>query len=632
MIRILPPLTAAYFCLSSVALAEPIVSTATGGPWSSPATWVGGVVPGSLDDAQVNGPVQVDGTRQCQNLSVNATGTLSSVGAARLQVGSSVANHGTIENGATLLYVEIGGDLENQGLWSNFETILTGSSDHHLVQGAGASLEGDLTLDAAATGDVIADTPFDVVGDVDLGGGRILLSPGADLTLSWGYFRGDLECNGNTLDLTNAILLEGNVDSAVLAGNVAVTSAVSFTRGVTVTGVFRNSPGNGNANVSIAGRLVNQGLIHNDSYGLTLDLSGDLTNDGDVTCSFISLDGSADHHLSMGPSGNLATLLMLPEFGAGTLVGETDLHITDGISLGADGTMILAEGSTVTFSSGGSVSGGTLLANGSTLVSLDTAHLALDVVDGATLDGLVQLSRNVEFTGGLTVKGTVQGWSGAVLDVTVDGSLVNGGTIRDNVQALNLTVRGDVLNAGTLENSRIVLDGSIDQRVTLDGTITVPDFVLASGLSAATFQWFRDGSPLAGETSASLSFPTVTPADAGIYHCVGDGAQTSRLFLLGGSAVDVAPRPPVTATFLEPARPNPFRGSTRLSFSLADPGRVRLTVVDVAGRRVATIIDSELPRGSHVAEWGADGLATGAYFFRLETPDHASAVKGLLLR
>ena len=43
--------------------------------------------------------------------------------------------------------------------------------------------------------------------------------------------------------------------------------------------------------------------------------------------------------------------------------------------------------------------------------------------------------------------------------------------------------------------------------------------------------------------------------------------------------------------------PNPFRASTVLGFSLESPGRVRLEVVDVRGRRVAVLEDGRQGAG-----------------------------------
>ncbi|NNE43306.1 MAG: T9SS type A sorting domain-containing protein, partial [Gemmatimonadetes bacterium] len=69
--------------------------------------------------------------------------------------------------------------------------------------------------------------------------------------------------------------------------------------------------------------------------------------------------------------------------------------------------------------------------------------------------------------------------------------------------------------------------------------------------------------------------------------------------------------------------PNPFRNATDVRFRIRQPGRVELSVHDVAGRRVRTLLDRTLPAGDHVATWNAGtrpdvaSPAPGVYFVRL---------------
>jgi hypothetical protein len=64
--------------------------------------------------------------------------------------------------------------------------------------------------------------------------------------------------------------------------------------------------------------------------------------------------------------------------------------------------------------------------------------------------------------------------------------------------------------------------------------------------------------------------------------------------------------------------PNPFRGATFIPFRLPKPGRVRLDLHDVAGRRVRQLVDRSLPAGDHRVTLDAAGLPSGVYFYRLE--------------
>jgi hypothetical protein len=86
--------------------------------------------------------------------------------------------------------------------------------------------------------------------------------------------------------------------------------------------------------------------------------------------------------------------------------------------------------------------------------------------------------------------------------------------------------------------------------------------------------------------------------------------------------------PPVPQDWaLEQNVPNPFNPTTRILFAVpAGGGRVSLTVFDVAGRRIATLLDRAVPPGVHGVTWdGRDArgrrVSSGVYFYRLQTPD-----------
>ncbi|MGH1364892.1 MAG: ThuA domain-containing protein [Calditrichia bacterium] len=80
------------------------------------------------------------------------------------------------------------------------------------------------------------------------------------------------------------------------------------------------------------------------------------------------------------------------------------------------------------------------------------------------------------------------------------------------------------------------------------------------------------------------------------------------------------------------AYPNPFNPSTTLSFSLPRRLDVKLRIFDVLGREVALVLEESLPAGSHVMKFDAADLATGAYFYRLETAVGVKVKRMMLLK
>ena len=84
--------------------------------------------------------------------------------------------------------------------------------------------------------------------------------------------------------------------------------------------------------------------------------------------------------------------------------------------------------------------------------------------------------------------------------------------------------------------------------------------------------------------------------------------------------------------------PNPASSGAIVEYTVKLEGRVRLGVYDVAGRRVACLVDSHVPhRGVRTALWdgrGDDGrdLPSGVYFVRLEAGEETSVHKMVLLK
>jgi hypothetical protein len=104
-----------------------------------------------------------------------------------------------------------------------------------------------------------------------------------------------------------------------------------------------------------------------------------------------------------------------------------------------------------------------------------------------------------------------------------------------------------------------------------------------------------------------------------------------------GCGATAAETPPV-AGFAMASHPNPFNPSTTLRFTLSAPSAVTLTVHDLAGRRVATLLDGQrCEAGPQSAVWDgrldAGGrAASGVYLVRLAATGREEAHKIALLK
>jgi hypothetical protein len=126
----------------------------------------------------------------------------------------------------------------------------------------------------------------------------------------------------------------------------------------------------------------------------------------------------------------------------------------------------------------------------------------------------------------------------------------------------------------------------------------------------------------------------VSPS-SNVYH---DWAMASPAFAYSNPTAYVEPGDLPAEFRLYASAPNPFDGSTAIRYDLPAQGRVKLSVYDVTGKLVRTLVDLPLQgAGRHTATWdGRDAagreVAPGIYFSRLETGRFSATQRMTLLR
>ncbi len=120
---------------------------------------------------------------------------------------------------------------------------------------------------------------------------------------------------------------------------------------------------------------------------------------------------------------------------------------------------------------------------------------------------------------------------------------------------------------------------------------------------------------VAVDSSGLVSSASTAAVGAGLVPAQNSGDHEGRPYDSSGSAS------------LEPNYPNPFNATTAIVYSLpnigAQPAPVRLTVYNILGEKVKSLVDDNQQPGRHIAYWdGTDQqgqpVASGVYFYRLE--------------
>jgi immune inhibitor A len=78
--------------------------------------------------------------------------------------------------------------------------------------------------------------------------------------------------------------------------------------------------------------------------------------------------------------------------------------------------------------------------------------------------------------------------------------------------------------------------------------------------------------------------------------------------------------------------PNPFNPVTQISFSLPKTEQVRLEVFNICGQQVTTLANRQMEAGIHTNEFNGLNLASGIYFYKLETAGFVEIKKMILMK
>jgi hypothetical protein len=97
-----------------------------------------------------------------------------------------------------------------------------------------------------------------------------------------------------------------------------------------------------------------------------------------------------------------------------------------------------------------------------------------------------------------------------------------------------------------------------------------------------------------------------------------NGRPGYHIFMDVGTQSGVKSTPVPAAFGLRQNYPNPFNPSTNIAFSIPRDGRVVLTVHDLLGAPVATLVNEELEAGQHTLSFNALSLPSGTYIYKLQ--------------
>jgi hypothetical protein len=356
-----------------------------------------------------------------------------------ITVNDLITNNGLIRNSNYQLYVNVYGDIVNNGDWINTTITMRGSSDQNISCLGGHSFGVINFNDSDNSSKIFSTDKVSFSGtNLDLSGGR-------------------LDCAGNELEfINNARINNTEIEDAVLTGTILINNNNVHFYGQTINnGTFQN-PLNENISTHIYGDFTNNGTVTKPNYNLYIYFYGNVTNNGVWTFSDAHFSNNATQYITLAAGQEFACNNFIDDDPASPVEALTDL-VFSGTQLNFNnGQLIMpvTKGGTITLH-GGYLNKIDLITN-SGILEMDGGALLWDhtVVHNATLEGTVIIREDpVTFKGETVNNGSlINSLNKNIYWCNIDGNIINNGTIDDPNYQFYLRCYGNITNNGTWSN------------------------------------------------------------------------------------------------------------------------------------------------------------------------------------
>ena len=568
-----------------------IVSAADGG-WNQSATWVGGVVPGAADNVVIDHTVTLDiPNAACNNVTINDKLRFATDGT----VSGITVNGNVLINSGGLLRVEslspptpfvehtmnLKGDLTNNGTLD----FRGGSNGSQTANGVLLTFDGTTNSSISLTSTTYQSSveEFNSITINKTGGAKVILATG-NLFQSNNSSTGGVE-----LTLTDGIIETG-------------TNTWAFQR----TGSSGIVGGSDNSHINgILGRGVSNG---GGTVGIDYPV-GDGTTYRPISFDINAPSNSTGHYFwAQLISGNANT-------GSSTFTGGIDKvseiryyeagYLQNSGSASAEDVFMLSP----TYSTDDGVNAGNMdlrvafsSDNRSTWNGVGPSDHTTDLSSVPTTISSDSLSPNITVSTGTSIFVALARATGTTtnpLPVELTSFAYN--IINDKVQLIWSTATEN-------NNAGFSIEKSYDQESYFN-----IGFLDGAGTTSESRNYtFVDNAALTTNT-----FYRLKQIDL-------DGTFSYSNVLEVSSIVD--------SWYLGQNYPNPFNPSTRISYSVKESGLVSLTVYNLLGELVSTLVNQNQEAGTYNVDFDASNLNSGVYLYKLEAGNQVQTKKMMLIK
>jgi endonuclease I len=250
--------------------------------------------------------------------------------------------------------------------------------------------------------------------------------------------------------------------------------------------------------------------------------------------------------------------------------------------------------------------------------------------DGTDEGEFIEIAVNAEFADLSTVNLNLYNGSNGSVYATYSGTDFVKGSTENGISFYYVDLPTNGLQNGAPDGFSLDIGGELIQFLSYEGTFTAVDGPAQDiestdiGVEESNSTPLENSLSLAGSGSGYADFnwentPTNTKGEV----------NTNQTIQTPTSNEDE--NPTIAGDFkLHQNYPNPFNPTTNISYELKNAVDVTLSVYNVLGQKVVTLVDGMKNAGSHSATFDASGLSSGVYFYQLRAGEVTFTQKMLL--
>ncbi|MFH1862307.1 MAG: T9SS type A sorting domain-containing protein [bacterium] len=165
-------------------------------------------------------------------------------------------------------------------------------------------------------------------------------------------------------------------------------------------------------------------------------------------------------------------------------------------------------------------------------------------------------------------------------------------------------------------------------------------WIVASEADCYGYNVLRRSGETTVTVNSSLIMSSANPTETYTYHLTDAGISAGGDYAYSLQTVYIDGRMEISAEIsvkalnygLAQNNPNPFNPSTSITYTVPNPGVVNLTVFDILGQDVATMVNHFQEANSYTVVFNGTGLSSGIYLYRLQVGEFTALKKMVLIK